>query len=120
MPINAKKGDVPPPLYIEDTELEIVKELGYLGDILNDKGNNDSLIEDRVKRGISAMIRSEALVRETGLGIHTINVHLLLYRSLFVSCMIFNSQAWSNLSEKNINSLEKFCLLYTSPSPRDS
>ena len=85
----------------------MVGEIGYLGDVINDKGNNDSMMEDRVKRGISAMIRIEVLIKETGLGIHTIDVHLLLYRALFVSCMIFNSQSWSNLSDKNISSLEK-------------
>ena len=31
-------------------------------------GNNDSLIDDRVKRGISAMIRVDALVKEASLG----------------------------------------------------
>ena len=107
MAINDKQNDAPPPLFIEGTELKKVKEIVYLGDVINDKGNNDSLIDDRVKRGISAMVRIEALVKEAGLGIHTINVHILLYSSLFVSCMTFNSQAWSNLSEKNISSLEK-------------
>ena len=107
MAINGDKDDTIPPLFIEDTILQIVREIVYLGDVINDLGNNDSMMEDRVKRGISAMIRIEALIKETGLGIHTIDVHLLLYRALFVSCMIFNSQAWSNLSEKNITTLEK-------------
>ena len=79
MAINDKQNDTPPPLYIEGTELKNVKEIVYLGDVINDKGNNDILIDDKVKRGISAMVRIEALVKEAGLGIHTINVHILLY-----------------------------------------
>ena len=106
MAINAKKGYTLPPLYIDDTKIQEVKEIEYLGDVINSKGNNDSMIEDRVKRGYSAMIRVEALIKEASLGVHTINVHLLLYNSLFVSCTTFNSQAWSNLSDKNINLLE--------------
>ena len=65
----------------------------YLGDIVNSKGNNIDLVEDRVKRRevypISAMIqiKIEALIRETCLlGVHTINVHLLLHKSLFLPC----------------------------------
>ena len=40
------------------------------------------------------------------LGSHTVSVYMMLYRSLFLSTMLFNSQAWSNLSKKDISSLE--------------
>ena len=53
------------------------------------------------------MIRIEALVNETGLGVHTVNVHLLLYQSLFISCLLFNSQAWSNIKDNDLVRLEK-------------
>ena len=56
------------------------------------------------------MIRIEALVQETGLGVHTVSVHLLLYQALFLSCMLFNSQAWSSIREADIEKLEKIQL----------
>ena len=87
--------------------LQVAQILDYLGDVINEKGDNTSLIEDRRQRGISAMVRIEALVRETELGVHTINVHLLLYRALFLSCTLFNSQVWRNLTEKDLSVLEK-------------
>ena len=43
---------------------------------------------------------------EVQLGIHTISVHLLLYNSLFIPSILFNSQAWTNLTEKETNKLQ--------------
>ena len=56
------------------------------------------------------MVRIEALVSETGLGVHSVSVHLLLYQSLFLSCVTFNSQAWSTIKETDIEQLEKMQL----------
>ena len=38
---------------------------------------------------------------ETDVGIHKMSVCLLLYQSLFLSTMLFNSQTWSNLRKKD-------------------
>ena len=80
--------------------------LTYLGDLFNEKGNNDDLIDDRVKRGTKAMISIMAMMSEIDVGEHHINVMLLLYRSLFLSTMLFNSQTWSNLRKKDIDALK--------------
>ena len=110
MVINGKKKDLPADLFIENVKLEVTQKIVYLGDVVNSKGTNSDLIADRIQRGTSAMIRAEALVRETSLGVYTISVHLLLYQSLFLSSMTFNSQAWSNLKESDIKELEKLQL----------
>ena len=47
-----------------------------------------------------------SLVAETDLGVHKINVCLLLYQSLFLSTMLFNSQTWSNLRKKDLEDLK--------------
>ena len=110
MVINGKKKDLPADLFIENFKLDAVQKIVYLGDVVNSKGSNSDLIADRIQRGKSAMIRTEALVRETRLGVYTISVHLLLYQSLFISAMTFNSQAWSNVKVSEINELEKLQL----------
>ena len=110
MVINGKKNDHPPQLFIEEAKVEIVKVIEYLGDVINSKGDYSDLINDRVSRGVSAMVRIEALVQETGLGVHTVSVYLLLYQALFLSCVLFNSQAWSNIKESDIEKLEKIQL----------
>ena len=107
MVINGKKSDELPSLYIDGVEVSMATVITYLGDLINNKGTNSDLIADRCQRGISAMRRIEALVKETGLGVHQINVHLLLYHCLFLSCILFNSQVWRGITEKEMRTLEK-------------
>ena len=105
MVVNGQKGDSPPMLKIDGTELESVEVFTYLGDVFNSKGTNKDLIDDRVIRGTKAMVSIAALLAETSLGIHHVSVYLLLYRSLFLSSTLFNAQAWSYLSEKELQPL---------------
>ena len=84
----------------------LVEEIVYLGDVFNANGNNDGLIKDRVRRATKAMISITSLIKETNLGIHEVQVWLLLYRSLFLSTVLFNSQTWSRLRMKDIEQLQ--------------
>ena len=94
-------NDPLPVLSIDDDRLvNLVEEIVYLGDVFNVAGNNDGLIEDRVRRAIKAMISIASLINETNLGILEVQVWLLLYRSLFLSTVLFNSQTWSRLRKK--------------------
>ena len=97
----------PPTLTIDDLKQVIPAEvIVYLGDLFNDKGNNDHLIQDRVRRGTKASICISALIQETNLGMHEISVWLLLYRALFLSTVLFNSQTWSCLRQKDLDKLK--------------
>ena len=58
------------------------------------------------------MITIASLMAEIEVGVHHVNIMLLLYRSLFLSTMLFNSQTWSNLRQKDIDSLRKLQLKY--------
>ena len=51
------------------------------------------------------MVCIASLVAETDVGIHKTNVCLLLYQSLFLSTMLFNSQTWSNLRKNDLEQL---------------
>ena len=103
---NGKKKDLSPTLMIGDEVVEIASLIEYLGDIFNTKGDNSDMMQDRVRRGTAAMISIEAIMADLQLGPHTISVYLLLYYALFLSTMLFNSQAWSNLSRKDIEKLQ--------------
>ena len=78
----------------------------YLGDLFNEKGNNDDLIEDRIKRGTKASICISSLIKETYLGVYELSVWLLLHRSLFLSTVLFNSRTWSRLRVKDMEKLQ--------------
>ena len=87
-------------------------EIVNLGDVFNEKGNNDGLIKDRIQRGTKSMITIHALIAENNVGSHTINVLLLLYQSLFLSTILFNSQTWSKLREEDLDKLQVLQLRY--------
>ena len=103
---NKKKKDLLPELFIGDEVIENASTIEYLGDIFNNKGDNSDLIKDRVKRGIAAIVSVEAIMADLQLGTYTTDVYLLLYRSLFLSTVLFNSQAWSNLTKKDFDDLQ--------------
>ena len=102
---NEKRGVSPPQLVIDDVVMKIVDIIKYLGDLFNKQGNNKDLIEDRVKRGIQAKTGIIAFLKENNCGIHSISVSLLLYHSIFVGSVLFNCQAWSNLTSQDLKKL---------------
>ena len=110
MMVNKKKGDKPPIMFIADHLIEIVSQIKYLGDIFQENGKNCGLIKDRVQRGVIAILKIEAILNETQFGKYTLEISLLLYRALFLSSILFNSQAWRNITEKDLASLQKIQL----------
>ena len=107
-----KDGQIPT-LKIDDENVVLpASEIVYLGDVFNELGNNDGLIADRIKRGTQAMIIIASLMAEIEVGSHHVEIMLLLYRSLFLSTMLFNSQTWSNLRKKDIDSLKTLQLKF--------
>jgi hypothetical protein len=98
--------ELPDPLPIDEKKKVIpTHEIVYLGDVFNYLGNNDGLIKDRVRRGMKALVCIASLINETNLGMHEISVWMLLYRSLFISTVLFNSETWSKLRESDLKQL---------------
>lgn len=100
-----KTNLVVPKLKINDEIMEEVHQMVCLGDVFNSKGNNDALMEDRVKRGTASMVSIHGFMREISVGVYTVSVFLLLYSAIFLASILFNAQAWSNLTEKNMHTL---------------
>ena len=108
MAINQKSGDTLPTLMIDigrDSKVIPTSQTIYLGDVFNSKGNNDGLILDRVNRGTKAMITILSLMAETDVGVYRVCILLLLYRVLFLSTMLFNSETWSKIRCEDIQKL---------------
>ena len=94
-----------PELEIKGEKVQEASLITYLGDVFNNKGNNDDLVADRVKRGTVATISIHGFMREASLGTHTLNIFILLHNSIFTPSVIFNSEAWSNITDKNVAAL---------------
>ena len=112
LPINLKKSDVIPRLFIDNKEVSTKKVVPYLGDHFNDKGTNTDLVEERVKKGKSCIISSMALCSDITMGIHAVETLLLLYQSLFLPVILYNAQSWSNLTKTDLLSLQRIQLKF--------
>ena len=79
----------------------------YLGDVLESNGKNDKNIQNRVQRGAGAKKQVIQMLEELTLGDFYFEGAMLLRASLFLSSLISNSEAWVNLTKKNVTDLEK-------------
>ena len=112
LPINLRKSDVVPRLYIDNTEVSVKKVAPYLGDQFNDKGTNTDLIQERVKKGKSCIVNSMALCGDITMGIHAVETLFLLYQSLFLPVILYNAQAWSNLTKTDLLTIQRVQLKF--------
>ena len=51
MIVNGKRIDVSPVMKIENHTMKQVTKTKYVGDIFNQRGNNDDMVEERVRKG---------------------------------------------------------------------
>lgn len=112
MGINIRPSDIVPRLKIEGKDIKEVNRVVCLGDQFNSTGTNKDLIEDRAKKGRACTISAMSMCSEVTMGNYSIQTLLLLYRSLFVPVVLYNSQAWSNLTKQNIMSLKTTQMKY--------
>ena len=110
MLVNKKMGDLQPRMFIRDKNIEFFSYVNYLGDIFQHNGKNSELVKDRLNRGLRVMLKIETILAEIEFGIHTIEVSLLLYRALFFSSILFNSQGWRNFSKSDFSQLQSLQL----------
>ena len=112
LPVNLKKTDVIPRLYIDNVEVPVKEAAPYLGDHFNNKGTNSNLVDERVKKAKSCIVSSMALCSDITMGIHALETLQLLYQSLFLQVTLYNAQAWSNLTKTDSSYLQRVQLKY--------
>ena len=79
----------------------------YLGDIICNTGKNDKNIAARVKKGYGIINQIFSILEEVFFGKYYFKVAKIFRESLFINSILLNSEAWYNLSKKNIDDLEK-------------
>ena len=76
------------------------------------KGDNQTLCAERCSRANSTIIELMAICHDVVFGRKQIEVMLLLYTSVFLPRLLYNCEAWSNLSKNDIKSLQASQLSY--------
>ena len=79
----------------------------YLGDLISADGRQDKNIDRRKKKGIGSIIQIMDILKTTYFGKYYFEAALILRSSLLLSSILLNSEAWINLSNKNIRALEQ-------------
>ena len=100
--VNRKECDS---LSLNSDKINSVQRARYLGDLLNEKGNYLDLCEDRADRAKTTVIELCAPSKGINFGHRQIESLLILYKSVFVPRLIYNCEAWSGLTIKEINIL---------------
>ena len=83
--------------------MDVEKQLKYLGDVFNSQGNNIDLSKTRAAKSTGTSIEIIALCKEVKFGKKQIANMFLLYSSFFIPRLIYNCEAWSNVTDKEIS-----------------
>ena len=110
--LNKKPHYRTPTLLIGDDKIAQVEFAKFLGDIINEKGTNIHMIDDKVSKATAAMINSLALCSELTMGIYLMKASIIMYNSVFLATLLFNCQAWTNLTKADIKKLETIQIRY--------
>ena len=104
--LNRKSTDSVPTLLVNGHAIEAVSKAKCLGDVVNDKGNNQSLVSDRAQKANAVLIYSISICSEATVGKFVIDMMLLLYEAVFLQAVLFNSRAWSNIRKGEMEILQ--------------
>ena len=106
MVINSKSPHPHPILAIKKKIMKIVEESKSLGDVFNSKGNNKSLLRDRKNKATRCLISCLSECYTVTRGAKAIKSLLLLYITVYLPTIIFNCEAWDNLTGEDMKLLQ--------------
>ena len=87
--------------------MENSKRETYLGDIIDESGTNKPNFEKRKSNGYGIVSNILAIVNEVPLGQWKVEAGLRLRQAMLINGILYNSEAWHNVNDKDVNILEK-------------
>ena len=91
----------------------------YLGDIISSDGKNTKNINRRKNKGMALVRELSVMIVEMMLGDHHFETALMFRNAILVNSLIYNSEAWYNLTDKEVIILEQvdemFLRIYCQP-----
>jgi hypothetical protein len=88
-------------------KMEEKQEQVYLGDVISVDGRHDKNIKARKDKSLGTINQIMQILESTFYGKYYFEVALVLRSSLLLSSLLLNSEAWVNLTDKNIRALEQ-------------
>ena len=96
-----------PELTVHDIPMKNSKAEKYVGDIINNSGNNKTNLENRIAKGWGKVNHILALIKEAPLGSFRIKAGLILRKAMYLNGTLFNSEAWHGINQSQIEAFEK-------------
>ena len=93
--------------FVGDVKMGLKEEQMYLGDIISADASHKKNIEHRKNKGYGVINQIMQILETAFFGKYYFEVALVLRSSMFLSSLLLNSEAWVNLTEKDIRSLEQ-------------
>ena len=90
-----------------DVKMSVEKEQKYLGDIVSVDGKHSKNVEARRNKGLGIINQIMQILETVFFGKYLFEAALVLRSSLFLSSILLNSEAWVNVSDKEIRALER-------------
>ena len=87
--------------------MKVKQEQTYLGDVISDDGKHNKNVQARSNKGLGIITQIKQILDSIVYGKHHFEVAMVLRESLFLSSLLLNSEAWVNLSDRDIRTLEK-------------
>ena len=92
------------------TGQEVMENKGeqlYLGDVITSNGKCDMNIQRRKNKSIGIINQIIKIMKSTHFGKYYFEVAMVLRSSLLLNSILMNSEAWIDLTNKNIRILEQ-------------
>ena len=91
-----------------------VEQVTYLGEILSADAKNTKNVQARVSKGMGLINEILYILENMALGPFYFSIAIMLRDSILINGMIYNIEAWSNLTKEDIEELSKIDRLYLS------
>ena len=96
-----------PSLRVHDKKMKVASSARYLGDIITSKGGSQDTITKRRNEGWGRVSEIMGLISEIPSGCLRIQIGLKMRETKLCNGLIFNGEAWSSISDKDIERLEQ-------------
>ena len=105
---DVSTGEVSRKEYFAGMEkMEKKEEQMYLGDIISADGKHQKNVQNRKNKGLGIINQIMQILEKVYSGKYFFEVALVLRNSLLLSSLLLNSEAWVNLTDNDIRSLEQ-------------
>ena len=102
-----KSNNICPTLKVHEDTMKVSDKETYLGDVITSSAKGKENINSRRDKGFGIVSEIMSLISEIPLGKFKTKIGLILRQAMLINGIVYNSEAWSDVKEEDIRSLEE-------------